>query len=164
MWKIKTLIIKKILMKHFCTNCNYIYDEMIWEIGDWIEYGTKLENMQDTFICPSCFEGIEYFQEIIPHIHNLDNEKDFIWIEIEHIPKIEFLDEESIKIEVNHPDEESHFLWNIGIYDEYEDLVYEEFFKPWEPAYLEYDISDLDNFEIRTQCSLHGVFSKKFER
>jgi len=68
---------------------------------------------------------------------------------------IEFLDDNTVKIEANHPSEESHFLWNIWIYDEYGDLVYEEFFKPWEPAYLEYDISDLDEYEIRTQCSLH---------
>ena len=149
-------------MKYLCTNCNYIYDEMIGEIGDWIEYGSKLENMQDTFICPSCFEWVENFQEITPHIHSLNDEKNLLWIEVEHTPIIEFLDDNTVKIEVNHPSEESHFLWNIWIYDEYGDLVYEEFFKPGEPAYLEYNISDLDEYEIRTTCSLHWIFSKKY--
>lgn len=150
-------------MKHLCTNCNYIYDEMIWEIWDWIEYWTKLDNIRENFVCPSCFETSENFQEINPVIHSLDDDN-LIWIEYEHIPNIEFLDDDLIKIEVIHPDEESHFLWNIWIYDSFWDLVYEEFFKPWEPAYLEFDISDLDDFEVRTQCSLHWVFSKKFDR
>jgi len=148
-------------MKHLCVNCGYIYDEMIGEVEDWISQWSKLEDIRETFICPSCFESSENFQEITPHIHSLDDEKDLLGIEAEHIPKVEFLEDWFIKIEVNHPSEESHFLWNIWIYDEYGDLVYEEFFKPWNPAYLEFDISDLDNFEIRTSCSLHWIFSKK---
>jgi rubredoxin len=150
-------------MKHLCTNCNYIYDEMVWEIGDGVEYWTKLDDIREKFVCPSCYEGSENFQEITLHIHSLDDEDDILGIELEHLPIIEILENWEIKIEVNHPDEENHFLWNIWIYDEYWDLIYEEFFKPWEPAYLEYDISDLDEYEIRTQCSLHWIFSKKFE-
>jgi desulfoferrodoxin (superoxide reductase-like protein)/rubredoxin len=148
-------------MKYLCINCNYIYDEMIWEIGDWIDYWTKLDDIREWFICPSCYEWEENFQEITPHINSLDEERWVLQAELEHLPIIELLDDWAIKIEVNHPWEESHFLWNIWIYDEYWDLIYEEFFKPWEPAYLEYDISSLDDFEIRTQCSLHGIFSKK---
>ena len=150
-------------MKHLCTNCGYIYDEINWEVEDWIDYWTKLDDIRENFVCPSCFETCDNFQEITPHIHSLDDEKNLLWIEAEHIPIIEFLDDNTVKIEVNHPSEESHFLWNIWIYDEYWDLVYEEFFKPWEPAYLEYDISDLDEYEIRTQCNLHWIFSKKIE-
>ena len=149
-------------MKHLCINCGYIYDEINGEVEDWIEYWTKLDDIRDKFVCPSCFESSDNFQEITPHIHSLDDWEDILWIEVEHIPVIEVLDNWDIKIEVNHPNESTHFVWNIGIYDEYWDLVYEEFFKPWEPAYLEFNISDLDEYEIRTQCSLHWIFSKKF--
>ena len=149
-------------MKHLCTNCWYIYDEINWEIEDWIDYWTKLDDIRETFVCPNCFESSENFQEITPHIHSLDDEGDILWIEAEHIPLVEFLENWEIKIEINHPSEESHFIWNIWIYDSFWDLVYEEFFKPWEPAYLEFDVSDLDEFEIRIQCSLHWIFSKKY--
>ncbi len=151
-------------MKHLCINCNYIYDEIIGEIWDWIEQWTKLDDIRENFVCPSCFESSENFQEITPYIHSLDNETNVFWIELEHLPIIKLLDNWEIKIEVIHPNEDSHFLWNIAIFDEYWDLVYEEFFKPWEPAYLEYNISDLDDFEIRTTCSLHWIFSKKIKR
>lgn len=150
-------------MKHLCVNCWYIYDEINWEIEDGIDYGTKLDNIRETFVCPHCFESSENFQEIKEIVHSLDN-KNLLEIEKQHFPNVQFLEDWYIKIEVNHPSEKEHFIWNIAIYDEYWDLVYEEFFKPWEPAYLEYDISDLDDFEIRVSCNLHWVFSKKFER
>lgn len=151
-------------MKHLCINCNYIYNEIIGEVEDWIKQWTKLDSIREKFVCPSCFESSENFQEITPYINSLDNWEFLLLIELEHTPKIDFLDSWFIKIEVNHSSEESHFLWNIWIYDEYGELVYEEFFRPWEPAYLEFNISDLDDFEVRTECSLHWVFSKKFER
>ena len=149
-------------MKYLCTKCNYIYDEMIWEVEDWIECGTRFDNLWDNFFCPQCNESWEYFQEITPYVHSLDEEL-MVWIEAEHMPIIEKLDNWFIKIEVNHPDEESHFVWNIWIYDEYWDLVHEEFIQPWNPAYLEFDTSDLDEYEIRVQCSVHWIFGKKFE-
>ena len=149
-------------MKYLCTKCNYIYDEMIGEVEDWINPWTKFDNLWDNFLCPQCNELSEYFQEITPHVHSLDEEF-MVGIEAEHIPHIAKLDNWFIKIEVNHPDETSHFVWNIWIYDEYWDLVHEEFIKPWDPAYLEFDISDLDEYEIRVSCSLHWIFGKKFE-
>ncbi len=149
-------------MKYLCTKCNYIYDEMLWEKEDKIEYGTQFDNLWDNFFCPQCNESGEYFQEITPYVHSLD-EDSLVGIEAEHIPFIEKLADGFIKIEVHHPDEEEHFVWNIWIFDEYWDVVYEEFIKPWNPAYLEFDVSDLDEYEIQVSCSLHGVFRKKFE-
>ncbi len=149
-------------MKCLCTKCGYIYDEMMWEKEDWIDYWTKFDSLWDNFICPQCGEWGEYFQEINPHIHSLDDQN-FIWIELEHTPIIEELDNGFIKIEVEHPDEQDHFIWNIGIFDEYWELVYEEFIQPGTPAYLELDVSDLDEYEVRVQCSLHWIFGKKFE-
>jgi len=150
-------------MRYLCTHCNYIYDEILGEVEDWISPWTKLDSIKDVFCCPSCYESIDNFQEIIEQVNSFDTDDNIIWIEYEHFPFVEKLEDWFIKIEVKHPDEKSHFLWNIWIYDEYWDLVYEEFFKPWEPAYLEFDVSDLDEYEIRTFCSLHWAFSKKFE-
>ena len=150
-------------MKYLCIHCNYIYDEILWEKEDWIEPWTKLESMKDTFVCPSCYETMDNFQEINPQINSFDTDQNILGIEYEHFPFVEKSDNWIIKIEVKHSSEDTHFLWNIWIYDEYWDLVYEEFFKPWNPAILEFDVSDLDEYEIRTECSLHWVFSKKFE-
>ena len=149
-------------MKHLCTNCGYIYDEINWEIEDWIDYWTKLDDIRENFVCPNCFESSENFQEIIPYLHSLDDEKNLSAVEKEHIPQVESLWNGEVRIDVNHPMEKEHFIWNIWIYDEYWDLVYEEFFKPWDVAYLEYDVSDLDKYEVRVQCNIHWFFSKWF--
>lgn len=147
-------------MKYLCTKCNYIYDEMLWEVDDGVEFWTKFENVGDHFSCPNCYESSEYFQEVQMHVHSLD--EDFLlWIEAEHIPIIDVLEDWMIKITVNHPDEDSHFVWNIWIYDEYWDMVYEQFFTPDMPVYLEYDVSDLEEYEVRVQCNIHGTFWKK---
>lgn len=154
-------------MRYLCTGCQYIYDEDRGEIDDNIRPWTKFDNLWDVFICPGCGELPEVFHEIKEEINYLW-EIPFDAIEAEHFINTEIWDDWNLTITIwkwaFHPVWAEHRITSIWIYDEYWDLVYEEFFKPWNPAYLEFDISDLDDFEIRTTCSLHGVFSKKFER
>ena len=150
-------------MQYLCTNCNFIYDEMTGEPEDGIPAWVKLSSLEWHITCPNCNESGDYFQEITQHVHSLDEEH-LLPFELEHIPKIEQLDDGYIKIESNHPNEAEHFIGNIWIYDEYWDLFHEEFFKPWTWVYLEVDVSDLDEYEVRMQCSLHGVFGKKVDR
>ncbi len=146
-------------MRYLCTNCNYIYNEMIWEVDELIERGTKFDEIRYNFICPVCWENEEFFQEIKEEVIYLD--KYSMNIELDHDFFIEF-NWNSIEITWNHSMEEEHFIWNIWLYDENKDLVEEIFIEPdWE-LYANFDISYLDDFEIRVQCNLHWTFAKKF--
>jgi desulfoferrodoxin (superoxide reductase-like protein) len=58
----------------------------------------------------------------------------------------------------NHPNEESHFISSIQLFDEYGDLVEEKFLNPSDNWIAIFDDYDLDEFEIRVICNLHWVF------
>lgn len=50
--------------KYKCTVCGYIYKE---EKGDWmkdIKKGTKFEDLDDNFKCPTCNQSKLAFEEI----------------------------------------------------------------------------------------------------
>lgn len=154
-------------MRYLCTNCSYIYDEDRWEVGDDISSWTKFEDLWDLFVCPVCWELPEVFYEIKEEINYL-SKIPFDFIESEHFINIEFFWENNIKITVwkweSHPTWYEHRITSLWIYDEYWDLVYENFFNEDDEAILEFDISDLDDFEVRARCSIHGVWWIKIER
>lgn len=154
-------------MRYLCTNCSYIYDEDRWEIDNNIKPGTKFENLWDSFVCPWCNELAEVFHEIKEEINYL-SEIPFDALEDEHFINTEFDWENNIKITVwkweSHSTWAEHRISSIWIYDEYWDLVYEKFYLEDEEAILEFDISDLDDFEIRARCSIHWVWWVKIER
>ena len=151
-------------MRYLCTACNYIYNEDLGEKEDWIKAWTKFEDLKDNFVCPSCWELPEAFYGITEEVNYLwDSPKDAL--EAEHFINIEKLDEKEIRISVwfweFHPTWEEHRITSIGIYDEYGDLVYKQFFMPAEEPILEFDVSDLWEYEIRAICSIHGVWGRK---
>lgn len=153
-------------MRYLCTNCSYIYDEDKGEVDDWISPWTKFEDLGDIFCCPSCWEKCDLFHEIKEEINYL-SEIPFDSLEAEHFINTEF---SWNKISISVWKWESHPIWlehrisSIWIYDEYWDLVYEEFFTKNTEAKLEFDISDLDDFEIRAKCSIHWVWGLKIKR
>ena len=154
-------------MRYLCTNCNYIYNEDLWQEDDWIKAWTKFENLWDSFVCPSCGELPEVFHEIKEEINYLWKEpRDAL--EAEHFINIDFIWKDNIKISIwkwiSHPVWAEHRITSIWIYDEYWDLVYEEFYREDEEAVLEFDVSDLDDFEIRARCSIHWVWWLKIKR
>ncbi len=154
-------------MRYLCTWCNYIYDEDRGEIDENIAAWTKFEELWDTFVCPVCWELPEVFHEIKEEINYLW-EIPFDALEAEHFINTEFLWSEKIKITVwkwdSHPVWLEHRISSIWIYDEYWDIVFEKFFADEEDAILEFDISDLDDFEVRTRCTIHWVWGVKIER
>ena len=153
-------------MRYLCTNCNYIYDEDKWEIDDSIKPWTKFEALWDNFCCPGCGENCDLFHEIKEEVSYL-SEIPFDALEAEHFINVEF-DSDNIKVTVwkweSHPVWTEHRISSLWIYDEYSDLVYEKFFTEDKQAILEFDVSDLDDFEIRARCSIHWVWGLKIER
>lgn len=154
-------------MRFMCTGCNYIYNEDNGDLEDNIRPWTKFENLWDSYVCPVCWELPDVFHEIIDEINYLwDIPMDVI--EAEHFINTELLTEDKIKITIwkwdFHPAGEEHRITSIWLYDEYGDLVYEIFLTEDETPETEFDISDLDDFEIRIRCSLHWVWGVKIER
>lgn len=153
-------------MRYLCTNCNYIYDEDLGDMEDDVSAWTKFENLWDHYVCPVCGESPDIF-------HEIQEEINYLWkipmdfIEAEHFISIQKLEDDNIKVIVGlweyHPNWPDHRITSIWLYDEYSDLVYEIFLSEDETPEAEFDISDLDDYEIRVRCSLHGVWGIKVE-
>lgn len=147
-------------MKYICTNCNYIFDEFIDDNEDIIE---KVD--EDT-MCPACYEywTFQWIQEEVNYANDINNLE---YHELEHIPQIEIIDEKNhiIKVKVwqiEHPMWDEHRLYSISLYDEYWDLIVEEFLVKDSSPEVEFDVYDLDEYEIRIKCSIHWVWGRKF--
>ena len=146
-------------MKYICTNCNYIFDEYIDDKEDTIN---KVDN--DTK-CPACeeYDTFQWIEEEVNYAKDIDNLK---LHELEHIPQIELIDEKNNIIKVfvgqaEHPMWIEHRLYSISLYDEYWDLILEEFLYKEASPEAEFDVSNLDEYEIRAKCSVHGVWGRK---
>ncbi len=156
-------------MRYTCTNCNFIYDESLWDSEEGIEHGTKFEHLGDSFECPVCGESWEYFHEITEEINYFPENigeselKLLSPTEKEHFPHIEKGDDDFIKVVLNHSMEQEHFISSIALHDEYGDVIEEEFFSAESLPQIEFDVSDLDEYEIRVKCNLHGVWGRKVE-
>ena len=78
-------------MKYLCTNCNYVYDNALWDIEENIEVWMELEK------CPVC-EEYDIFQWIEEEI-NYICEENWLWaLEVDHFPEIEIKDDKLIFI------------------------------------------------------------------
>jgi len=154
-------------MRYLCTNCSYIYDEDKWEIEDNIPAWTKFDILWDYYECWSCWWLADLFQEIKEEVNYL-REIPFDALEAEHFINLEYLWDDNIRISVwkweSHSYWSDHRIWSIGIYDEYWDLVYEKFYLEDEEPVLEFNVSDLDDFEIKARCTIHWVWAIKVER
>ena len=144
-------------MKYLCTNCSYIYDEALWDSQEDIKAWTLFDEMSEYFSCPVCGETSESFHEIKEEVLYADDMNHLSWLEAEHIPKVDIVDWKAI-VNISHPMVESHYISSISLFDEYGDLVIEEFLDPNKEAKIEFDVSDLDEFEVRARCSDHGTW------
>jgi desulfoferrodoxin (superoxide reductase-like protein) len=59
---------------------------------------------------------------------------------------------------------DSHRISAVSLYDEYGDLIETKFMDYDVDPVVEFDFDDLWEYEIRVQCSLHGVWWKKFSQ
>ncbi len=145
-------------MKYLCTSCNYVYDKTLWDKEEGLVVWEELE------LCPVCWE-YDSFQWIKEEINYLD-ENTLEKLEQDHMPIINFK-WDILEIRVwreAHPMWEDHRISYIWFYDEYGDIVDEKFLNEDDDLVCEFDISDIEDWEIRIKCSQHGIWSRKFER
>ena len=143
-------------MKYLCTECNYVFDNDIWDKEEEIEIWAQLEK------CPVC-EEYDSFQWIDEEI-NYINDDNLGSLEIDHIPEIEIKANKLIVTVANeiHPMWEWHRIASVSLYDEYWDLIKTNYLELENEAVTEFDFDDLDEFEIRVKCSIHWVWWRKF--
>lgn len=146
-------------MKYLCVNCNFIYDEAIWDQVDWIPAWTKIEDIN---YCPACQETdtFNHINEEINYIPENTVDK----IDLEH--NIE-MHHDNFRFEItvwwnSHPMWDDHRIAWVALFDEYSDLVEEKFLWIDDDSFVVFDDYDLDEFEIRVKCTQHQTFAKKF--
>lgn len=148
-------------MKYHCTWCDYIYDEIKWDIDLNIEPQTFYENLPNDFFCPFCETHKDDFialEENISYPINIDNLTNF---EAEHFPILK-LDWDNLSYEIwqiEHPNQEEHFIYKVWLYDDSWDEIDYHKFKTWEHPHWKFDLEYLDIFEIRVYCSRDWIFS-----
>lgn len=145
-------------MRYLCTNCSYIYNEALGDELEWIPSGTLFDDLWEDFVCPSCYESKENFQEIREEINYPYDENNLSSLEKEHF--INYYEENGLlKVFVGkdeeHPMEEDHFIACIALFDENDEKIEEQFFSPWDDCRVEFNKDYLDEFEIKIYCSLH---------
>lgn len=142
-------------MKYLCTNCNYVYDNDLWDREENIWIWEILE------LCPVC-EEYDTFQWIEEEINYIDDDK-LHKMEIDHYPDVEIKDDKIIVTVWSelHPMWEEHRIASVSLYDEYSDLLETKYLELENEAIIEFDFDDLDEFEIRVKCSLHWVWARK---
>lgn len=145
-------------MKYLCTNCNYIYDNDLWDLEEWIKVWEELD------LCPVC-EEYDSFQWIRDEVNYIEWDSNLEKIEIDHFPEVNIKWD---KLEVSiwwevHPMWEEHRIASVSLFDEYWDLIETKYLELEQEAIVEFDFDDLDEFEIRLKCSLHWVWWKKFK-
>jgi rubredoxin len=53
-----------LMEKWECQACGYIYDPAVGDPANGVPAGTSFENLPDTWICPQCGVGKEFFQKV----------------------------------------------------------------------------------------------------
>ncbi|MFK7780067.1 MAG: desulfoferrodoxin family protein [Candidatus Gracilibacteria bacterium] len=143
-------------MKYLCTNCNYVFDKAIGDKEEGIAIGAEIDK------CPVCKE-YDVFQGIKEEINYISGD-DLLSLEIDHYPEIEIKKDKIIVTVGNeiHPMGLEHRIAAVGLYDEYGDLVKVNYLELETEAVTEFDFDNLDEFEIRVNCSVHGLWARKF--
>ena len=144
-------------MKYFCTECSYSYDGDLWDKEEWINPWDKVENR------PVC-EEYDCFQWVEEEVNYIDD-NNLEALEIDHFPEVEISDNK-LKVKIwneIHPMWMEHRIAAVSLYDEYWDLIQTNYLELDLEANTEFDFDNLDEFEIRVKCSLHGVWGKKFK-
>ncbi len=151
-------------MKFACSSCMYTYDESMGEPSLGLEAGTLFEELGEWFFCPGCSGEKEYFTELEEEINYPLDYDDLTALESEHFPIIIDKEEDWVKIQVwekAHDTNDDHFISSITIYDEYEDIIEEQILLPTEEAIVTFDVDFEEIWEIRINCSMHGIWARK---
>ena len=147
-------------MKYHCSWCDYIYDELKWDIEEGIEEKTYFENLPNDFFCPFCDTYKDDFVLLPEEINYLDEIKKLWNFDLEHYPKMD-ISWDKLFFEIwmlDHPNDQDHFIYKVELYDE-SDLIDKKIYKDWDEFKWEFDLEYIDKFEIRVYCSRDGIFS-----
>ncbi len=149
-------------MIYICTHCsNYSYDESRWDKAEWLAAWTLFDDIDFDFTCPTCGASKDFFLSIKEEVLEANDKNNLSYLEKAHIPKIEIKWEECL-VEVGydlHPMIEEHYVYSIWLYDEYWDLVEEKLLTFEDEPVANFNISDFDEFEIRSRCNNHWVWT-----
>ncbi len=150
-------------MRFLCVNCSHIYDEALWEETDGIEPGTGIDEISEDIHCPSCDGSFEDFSPIEDEVIYADDPHNLSHVEREHMPRIMHLDDQKVEAcvgeeEEMHSSSEEHRVTAMYLVDEHGHIVEEVFIMAFEDPIAEFDISGLDDFEIRASCNMHGLW------
>jgi len=151
-------------MRYLCTNCSYIYDEALGDTLEWISAWTRLEDLWDNFVCPSCYESLDFFQEIRDEVNYIEDGEKTTFIEDLHTIVYDIKwDELFVQIGKNesHPMTEEHFIASVSLYDEVWEIIEEQFLSADFEGEITFSLDYIDDFEIRIRCNQHGVWGYK---
>jgi len=51
------------MQKWVCTACGYVYDPVVGDPENGIVPGTPFESLPDSWVCPQCGVGKDYFEK-----------------------------------------------------------------------------------------------------
>lgn len=141
-------------MKYLCTNCNYVFDNALWDVEELVWIWDELVE------CPVCGE-YDTFQGIEEEVNYIDND---LWVlEIDHYPEVEII-WNKLKVTVwneIHPMWENHRIAAVYLFDEYWDQIDVKYLELDIEPVVEFDYDNLWEFEIRVKCSIHWLWWKK---
>ena len=144
-------------------NCWYIYDEALWDHVDNIEPWTNIDTLiNENIHCPVCSASFDDFSPIEDEILYAEDPQNLNHLEMEHIPHIVYQDDSRIEVSVGkelHTMDDDHRITAMYLVDDEGHIVEEVFIMPDEEPIYEFDISDLDIFELRSSCSKHWLWS-----
>lgn len=149
-------------MRYICTNCHFVFDESLWVPEAGVDPQSSFSELNYDFVCPQCESPKEHFDLINEEVLSPDDMDCLSELEALHLPKFEIKWETlsvSIGLVDDHPMEWNHNILSILLYDEYGDLIEEKMITEDTVAECEFDVSYLDEFEIRSRCSLHWTWS-----
>ncbi len=148
-------------MKYLCSNCSYIYDEILWDEEEWVDIWTKFEDIQEFWTCPVCEWSVDDFVMIDEEILYVKDNEEMTDVEAMHIPKVEIKDDVAyVNVwYIEHPMVDEHYIYTVWLYDEYGDLIEEELLSIGHVAMCNFDVADLDSFEVRVTCNIHWIWS-----
>lgn len=146
------------MQKYTCSECSYIYNPFIGEEN--IAPGTFFEDIDDEWQCPQCGENKDQFTETIENIQDISPKWMLTEQELSHIA---FYREENNSIIVQigtedspHEIEENHFIEYVWLF-ETDGTIIEIRSQPEEPIII-FENPDLDEYEVRLSCNIHGVW------
>lgn len=152
-------------MKYICTNCNYIYDESVWDKEEEIEAWTRFYELWDYFACPVCYEWSENFDVIKEEINYIVDDETRDYLEVEHLPVIKIENgilTVSVWKDIKHVMWDDHYISSISLCDEYWDIIEEKFLDMWDKPTAQFEFDDLAEFEIVVRCTFHWLWGFKF--